>query len=333
MKLAIKIALGAVVLFIVVIGGCLGYIKGSDIPVYEVEPTGITASSDPEVIARGAYLANGPMHCTSCHMHGTPEDALSKPPGSFLGAAGGYVIAAGPFGTFRPINLTPHETGTKNMSDEHLARVIKYGIGEDGKTRPFMALAVGTASDEDVRAVVSWIRSLEPVDNPIEPDEYGLIGEWMVKSGKIGLKTLATPTHVPPSDEPSVARGEYLANGPALCVGCHSPQDPMEGFAITGEKFSGCLAPESNKAGTLEVCPPNLTPSKKGMTSVWNEDKWLERVSKGYVTLDSNMPWGHFASMTDSDLRSIWRYLSQLPAVERDTGPGLREPGSHTMPD
>lgn len=334
MKIAIRVALALVVLLVLVAGGCFTYIKASPEPTFDVEPTGITASTDPEVIARGAYLANGPMHCTACHMGEDLDEAFASPPGTTFSAAGGQVMEAGPFGTFRPINLTPHETGTKNMSDEHLARVLKYGVGEDGKVRPFMALAVGSAADEDIAAVISWMRSLEPVERATDPDEYGFVGEALLKTGKLGMKALPTPSYVAAGEEPSIARGEYLANGPALCVGCHSPQDPMEGFAINGARFSGCFAPDPAKGDdSLEACAPNLTPSKTGMTGRWTEDQWLERVSKGYIHKGSIMPWGHFSTMTDSDLRSVWRYLAQLPPVERDTGPGLREAGSFAMPE
>jgi mono/diheme cytochrome c family protein len=331
MKLVIRITLALVAIFVLAIGSCVTWIKASDEPIYEVKPTGITASTDAELIARGEYLFHGAMHCSACHMGGDIERALSEPPGTKFVPSGGYVIEAGPFGTFRPINLTNHDTGIAKMSDEHIARVIKHGVGEDGRVRPFMTLAVGTATDEDIRALVSYMRSLAPVDNDAGQDEYGLIGEALVKTGRIATKTLPTPKYAPAGDEPSVARGEYLAKGPAFCVGCHSPLNIMEGGKLEGEWFSGCFAPDP-AGDNLESCPPNLTPSAKGMTTLWTEEQFLERTKKGYVTFDSKMPWGNYAAMTDSDLRSIWRYLAQLAPVERDTGPGLRVPGTFEMP-
>ncbi|MCP4503793.1 MAG: hypothetical protein GY822_28035 [Deltaproteobacteria bacterium] len=52
--------------------------------------TGITASADLELIARGRYLVNGPIHCGACH---ALDDGKSAPPELYEDAflAGGKV--------------------------------------------------------------------------------------------------------------------------------------------------------------------------------------------------------------------------------------------------
>jgi hypothetical protein len=133
-----------------------------------------------------------------------------------------------------------------------------------------------------------------------------------------------------------VERGDYLANGPALCGMCHSPRDFLDGMALKGEAFSGCLAPEPGQADpTIEACAPNLTPHPTaGHITGWSEDQFVARLKSGtFVTHESPMPWANFANMTEVDLRSIYRYLRSLPPSGRVTGPPVRQVGSFTMPE
>jgi mono/diheme cytochrome c family protein len=135
----------------------------------------------------------------------------------------------------------------------------------------------------------------------------------------------APPAHVA-EGEISVARGKYLAEGPAVCAGCHTPADPMAGFARSGALFSGAgeADPDPTNA-SQEIIAPNLTPDPEtGHIALWSEDAFVARMRAGRVVKGSSMPWEAFARMTENDLRSLYRYLRTVPPVRRRIGPTVR---------
>lgn len=284
----------------------------------------ITASTDPEVIARGEYLVHAVAHCSTCH--GPPEAIMEHRVEFDRPLAGGFVFEMGPFGTFTAANLTPDPTGIGGMTDPEVARAVRHGIGQAGKLSPMMRFAVGPMSDEDLTAIISWLRAQEPVAAQHASPRFGFLAKAL--SGKFNPRMDVAPPYVPPG-EISIERGRYLANGPAMCAGCHTPLDPMAGFAPTGPAFSGGEPePDAAMAG-YEVVAPNLTPDPTtGHLASWSEDQFVSRLRAGRSVVGSYMPWEAFARMTDEDVRSMYRYLQTLDPVERDVGPTHRPAGS-----
>lgn len=334
-KLLVGVA-AVVGVLVVLLVGAVGFAKMGGNPTFEVARTGLRASTDPAVIAEGEYLFHGPMHCTACHDE-SKEAAFEREAGEKVTPIGGMSWDMGPMGRPVSANLTSDvETGLGGKSDEHIAQVLKSGIGEDGKLRPFMALAVATVPDREIVALLSYLRTLPAQKHRVDDEEWGVMAELLIATGAIGPKHLPAAAFVPASDAPSVARGEYLANGPGLCVGCHSPFDFLAGMKLAGAKFSGCLEPEQGHDDTsIEVCAPNLTPDPKaGHITGWSEDVFVTRFKSGaYRSKESPMPWTNFSNITDSDLRSIYRYLRSLPPSPRATGPTVRPVGSYAMPE
>lgn len=316
--------------------GTVAFAKLRGNPVFALPDTGLKASSDPAVIAEGEYLFHGPMHCTACH-DTSKEVSFTRKPGEKVEAIGGMSWDMGPMGRPVSANLTSDvETGLGGKSDEHIARVLKYGVGEDGRLRSFMAIAVAPVTDREVLALLSYVRTLAPKAHRVDEERWGLMAELLVALGKFAPKTLAPAPYVAPAAEPTIERGSYLANGPALCGMCHSPRDFMDGMALKGEAFSGCFVAEPGHDDTsIEVCAPNLTPHPKaGHIADWPEDAFVARFQSGkFTSTESPMPWANFANMTEGDLRSIYRYLRSVPASARTPGPPVRKVGSFTMPE
>lgn len=314
----------AAVLVVVALGG-FGYVEAtyerdySDVP----EP-GIRASDDPAVIERGEYVVHALAHCSACH---GPESREGHELGPMTDLSGGYAMEAGPFGTFYPSNLSSdEETGIGAVSDGALARAIRHGVARDGRFAPFMRIAVGPMADEDLQAVISYLRTLPAIENEVPRDRWGFIAKLI--AGKFEPRDGAAPEYVP-GGEISVERGEYLANGPAGCIVCHTQTDPMQGFAFVGEPFSGVTVAEPDAANEgYEFAAPNLTPDPEtGIITGWSEDEFVARFDAGRVYAGSVMPWENFAQMTEEDRRSIYRYLRALPPVHNNTGPSWREKG------
>jgi cytochrome c553 len=321
----VKYAGGVLVLFI---AGFYAYVQATYRRDFSATPLpAIAAVKDADVIKRGEYVVHSIAHCSACHGAGEFTNQR-KLPDDLSNISGGYVMRAGPFGTFYPANLTPDpETGIAKLSDAQLARVIRHGVAPDGMLDPLMTFAVGPMADEDLVAVVSYLRSIKPVKNAVPKDEWGFVAKAL--AGKFNPNMMKAPAFVKEKDgEPSPARGEYIANGPGLCVGCHSPYDIVDGFKLKGDRFSGELEgePDPYEDG-YEIISPNIT--KKGVLANFDEQQFIDRFKKGgRAHKGSKMPWENFARMTDDDLKSIYRYLSNVPPSERVTGPTRRKRGS-----
>jgi mono/diheme cytochrome c family protein len=106
----------------------------------------------------GKYLADI-GHCMECH---TPRDGQGQLVMSKIGA-GGQVIP-GPWGQSVSRNLTPHQTGLKDWTDEQVAHSIRTGMDRQGQPyKPPMAFAFyKNIRDPDMAALIAYLRSLKP---------------------------------------------------------------------------------------------------------------------------------------------------------------------------
>jgi len=67
--------------------------------------------------------------------------------------------------------------------------------------------------------------------------------------------------------------------------------------------------------------PPNITGDPEtGRLGKWSEDEFVDRFRLGRIYPKSPMPWQGFRSMSDDDLRAVYRYLKSVPPVHRDVG-------------
>lgn len=110
-------------------------------------------------VAEGFYLATI-AHCMECHIarpNGMPD------PVHGMGAGG--MKFPGPWGESVAANISSHpEEGIGAWSDEEVTRAIREGVSRDGRPlMPPMAFwAYADMKDEDVAAIVAWLRTLPP---------------------------------------------------------------------------------------------------------------------------------------------------------------------------
>jgi mono/diheme cytochrome c family protein len=187
-------------------------------------------------------------------------------------------------------------------------------------------------ADSDLVAVVSYLRSCEPVKNQVPKPQWTFMGK-VVRTFAPLFKPVypsSPPAEAPPM-APTIERGEYLARYVANCVGCHTKRDPAT-FEAIGPEYAGGMEfepfPELHKR--LGVDPdlwarsPNLTPSPNSALSRFKTaDQWIARFRNGRVILNSPMHWGPFSRMSDEDLEAVWLYLHSLDPVENEVGPVL----------
>ncbi|MCH8289357.1 MAG: c-type cytochrome [Candidatus Marinimicrobia bacterium] len=117
-------------------------------------------------IERGAYLVEY-LGCPHCHSPFDEDDRMIRE----LRMAGGNMFRLGPYGDFVSRNLTPdEETGLGKATDEQIISAITNGIRVNGdRMMPFPMPWPSYAglSDDDLSALLVYMRSLPPVYNSI----------------------------------------------------------------------------------------------------------------------------------------------------------------------
>ncbi|HEY0679543.1 MAG TPA: cytochrome c [Chitinophagaceae bacterium] len=278
---------------------------------YEAPYPAITASTDSAVIARGKYLAYGPAHCANCH--GAPGSEQLTDKGEEVAMSGGIKFAL-PLGDFYVKNITPDkETGIGSFTDAEIARELRYGIRPDGSALlPFMPFH--NVSDEDLTAIISFLRSQKPVSNKVPENTTTVLGKV--------IKAFLLKPEGPKGEVPKMVRrdtsatyGKYLAHSVANCYGCHTNRD-MKG-AFIGEPFAGGMTMESSvEPDKYYFITPNLTPDSTGRLFGWTQEMFIKRFRTGRLLPGTHMPWGPFSRMSDDELKAIYNYLQTVKPVK-----------------
>ncbi|MBM9575626.1 c-type cytochrome [Leptospira sp. 201903070] len=278
---------------------------------YEAPYPDIKASKDPAVIKRGERLAYGAAHCVDCHK--TLDVDSSKTDGR-PNLSGGVKFEL-PVGNFYSPNITPDiETGIGSFSDAEIARSLRYGVRPD-QTVLFDFMPFHNTSDEDLSAIISFLRSLRPVQNRVPKHELNPIGKFLkafvVKpvgpKGEV-LKSIKA--------EESIVYGEYLANSVANCSGCHTKRNLIGEYI--GEPFAGGAPMKDPDPSKETLTPPNLTPHAEGRITKWTEKEFLARFRQGRSIAHSHMPWEAYASMSDGELRAIFKFLKSIKPAKNE---------------
>jgi mono/diheme cytochrome c family protein len=313
----ILVAVGSLLVVLIVGGGIFvsarQHLRFDDTPYPDV-----VASHDSAVIARGRYIVRDVAPCAGCH--GDPSQRAAYVSGADVPLVGGFAFDIPP-GQFYTRNLTADSaTGLGSVSDKAIARALRFGVGYDGRALlPFMEMQ-GLA-DDDLRAVVSYLRTQAPVHNPVPPHHFTLLGK-VVKATM--LSKPVGPAVTPLAQAPhgvSVETGHYLVESVALCWSCHTERSMVTGKFV-GPRFAGGKGIKESDDPTRAWSPPNITSDPEtGRLGKMSEDQFVARFRQGRVVPGSPMPWQAFARMNEEDLRAIYRYLKTVPAVKRDVGP------------
>ena len=310
MAMRVKICRAAIILSITVVSQLACHSQRSSDTGGTAKPRPLTARKfvrTPERLARGSYLVNRVLRCFFCH---GPSD-VEKPgwppvPGTegsgFDNASWGYPGQVAP-------NITPdNETGAGNWTDDMLARAIREGVAHDGH---YLDPAVmpyefyRAMSDEDLASVITYIRCIPLVRNPLPPPR--------TPEGLVTPFAVPITTFVPQPDlSAPEKRGAYLVQI-AGCQWCHTLRDKNR-RALPGLEFAGgdlITNPYS------EASSANITPDASGI-SYYDEAQFLKMMRTGKVgarMISPNMPWWYFGHMTDEDLKAIFAFLKTVKPV------------------
>ncbi len=265
-----------------------------------------TASAQTDLVKRGDYLVNTIMTCGNCH---TPKG----PPAAIAGKdfSGGSQVWDEPPFKVMGANITPDkETGIGAWSDAELITLMRTGKRPNGvqiaEIMPTAFYAVIT--DNDMRAIVAYLRTLKPVANKVPDPIYKMqIPHHLFPGGE-------KPYTETMMNDP-VKKGFYLATI-GHCMECHTPLGPR------GREFADKLG-----AGGFDFRGPwgvstsrNITSSKTKGIGAWTDAEIkraiTEGVSKDGSKLKPPMGYPHYAKMTTTDLDAVVSYLRTVPAKE-----------------
>jgi mono/diheme cytochrome c family protein len=265
-------------------------------------------------LARGKYIFGATGGC-GCHT----EPGKGKPVN-----AGGRRIDA-PFGTIYSTNITPdRETGIGTWTDEQIITATRLGRRPNGErvvpVHPFMAF--NGMAEADVRALVTYLRTLPPVKRQNQPKRITvpLFESVFLPAWLAAFAVRETPPPVAPTS--GLARGEYLVKAVAHCGECHTPRGATQ--AVDSSRF---LAGNPKGPENSEV--PNITPDPQtGLKwSVEEIADYLESGNKpdGDVVggIMGEVIYGNVAGykdMTKADRTAIAQYIKSIPPVRNKIG-------------
>lgn len=176
------------------LGTLLGAACAAEEAAQETTPPAETANANQDPLARGAYLVSF-GGCNDCHSpkvmtaagpvpdstrilsgHRAGTDLPAIPAGA-IGPEGWGALTnqeftawAGPWGVSFAANLTPDATGLGSWTEEQFIQTMRTGkhLGAGRALLPPMPwFGLAGLTDEDLRAIFAYLRSLQPVPNAV----------------------------------------------------------------------------------------------------------------------------------------------------------------------
>ena len=130
------------------------------------------ADATPTQIQRGRYLVLS-SDCGGCHNRGTDDPNDPNWLAGYMPNTPGQPFLVGTFKTY-PANLTPDkETGLGNWTPQDIFNALTIGKDTDGMylCPPMPWLAWREKSDDELWAIVAYLRSIKPVKNAVPASE------------------------------------------------------------------------------------------------------------------------------------------------------------------
>jgi len=285
--------------------------------VYEIPDEAVAIPTDIELLERGEHIFRF-RGCEACHSAGgssyvsTDEDfgmqAHLNLPSQDIPLMEGNIYMDDPaVGRVVASNLTSGAGGVGGeYTDEGWVKAIRHGVRMDGTPLLFMpSTEFYFLSDEDLGAVIAYVKSAPPMDNVLPSISVSPLGRLvMMVPGITFIPAELIPLDAPRPDAPVVGvtpeYGEYLTHS---CKVCH-------GLTMSGGQIPGFPA----------SWPPalNLTWGEGSALPNWTEEEFINTMRTGETPdgielRKAYMPWTSYRHMNDDELRAVWVYLKSLP--------------------
>lgn len=310
MKKLLKFLGIVVVLIVVIILAALAYFNFKGIPSYAVEKIDYHIVSTPQSIERGKKLAT--MLCAGCHMN--PET------GTLTGTQ--MLDAPGEFGVIYSANITQDKKyGIGEWTDAEIMYLLRTGIKRDGKYAPPYMAKLPKMADEDINAIISFLRSgdklVAPDPTPDKPCEPSLLTKVLSNTAFVPLPMPEGKIEMPDTND-KLELGKYLAQN-LECFSCHSADFKTNNF-LEPEKSEGYFGGGNktlNTKGEL-ILTLNLTPDKETGIGNWSEEKFLKALKYGLKDGEEALryPMKPYVQLTDYEVSAIYTYLQSIPPIK-----------------
>ncbi|MBT0724700.1 c-type cytochrome [Rosenbergiella sp. S61] len=260
----------------------------------------LAAQADYDLVEKGRYLTVV-GDCSACH---TAQDSLPY--------AGGVPIHT-PFGDIIGANITPdNATGIGKWNFDQFQAAMREGHGREGKKLyPAMPYTAYTkVSDQDLYAIWSYLRALQPIHNRVESNQLPfpfnirsslLFWNWInFKSG----------TFIENSQQSAQwNRGAYLVEGLGHCGTCHTAKNLLGGDK-SGQALQGAVVDN--------WWAPNITNNNHQGLGRWTIDEIKEYLRTGANKYDfASGPMAEEVKKSsqywhEEDLHAVAVYLKTL---------------------
>ncbi len=266
----------------------------------------ITVQATPQLLQRGEYLVHHVVVCTHCHSQRKME-VFATPAVPGTEGSGDLFIKDAELGELYSPNITPH--AIKNWTDGELIRAVTAGVNQKGDPLfPIMPYKVyANLKEEDLHAVIAYVRSLEPIAYQVPPTKLkfplNLIVRMIPGPAEKDAKAQSNP-------------GNYLTKV-AGCIDCHTPLtdkgEPVPGMTLAGGQ------------DFVIVKSANITPDVDTGIGKWTKEdfisafkKWQDPAMQQIVVPERQntvMPWISYSAMKEEDLAAIYDYLRTVPPI------------------
>lgn len=265
---------------------------------------------DEDVLTRGEYIVRVAGACVHCHGEGGDRAIDGGADPYEVALIGGDQQVVGDIGREFQYGVVyaPNLTTLGDWTDEEIENSIRYGVRPDGTVlMPPMAYeAYERMSDDDMTAVIAYLRSLEPVENEIPPIEL---------NEDITREDVRTVPEIEDIERPALSedatpaeQGEYLGVAIAACIYCHG--------SLTEDGLldvDGPLAGETLMYTQFGVVPGPILLQRR--VERWSDDQIIGvlngRNPQGQPIFI--MPSSVYTNMTDEDKAALVAWIRTQP--------------------
>lgn len=303
---------------VVVLAGLFAaYIEFKGIPNYPVEipaeVKSLKVDLDSVHIAEGKRIAS--MLCSACH--------YSTETGKLTGSHRTDIPKE--FGEIYSLNITQDKVhGIGNWTDGELYYFLRTGIRpQTGQYVPPFMPKFPHLSDDDMKSVIAWLRSPDPVVAPdareYPPNQFNFLVK-LLSNVAFGPMPLPEKPIIEPDTTDKVALGRYVANGILGCFACHSADlktlNDLEPEKTPG--FYGGGTEMLDLDGKTHITAANITMDPETGIGKLTEQQFVDAVKYGKKPGGGTLhyPMAPHTALTDTEVKAIYAYLKTVPVIK-----------------
>lgn len=177
----------------------------------------------------------------------------------------------------RGLDIDADDYLPKPFDFKELLAGLRLGVRPDGSVMsPVMPYpAFNGMSDEDVTALVAYLRTLPAVARENQPHKLSI--PLSSVGNRLWQWLFFTPTTPPPqASTDSIARGRYISEHVAHCQECHTPRT-LWGTLDRSRDLAG------NPSGVDGEVTPNITPDPETGVGKWSDDDMVSLLKSGFL--------------------------------------------------